>query len=345
LEISQGSLILGLDRVSRKRTISVFVPRKLIITGVAAVFAVGGAGVATASSLQKEVTLAVDGQTVHVNGYVSTVGDVLAKRSVALEGKDTVQPSAETQVKDGETITVTRIRAKQVTVSHDGTTSTLTTFSSTVAGALYDAGVSVTVSDRVSPEITDALADGQAVSVKRVVVTSAQTTEPTAYTSSTVKDATIAKGTQKVTTPGANGVKTSTFKVVTVDGVEEPRTLVSQTETPATNQVTSVGTKVATTAPTATTAAPVATSTSTAGLDLSNAAMWDKVAQCESGGNWHINTGNGYYGGLQFLTSTWLAHGGGQFAPRADLASREQQITVANRIYATSGLSQWGCKA
>ena len=325
-----------------------FVPRKLIITGVAAVFAVGGAGVATASSLQKEVTLAVDGQTVHVNGYVSTVGDVLAKRSVALEGKDTVQPSAETQVKDGETITVTRIRAKQVTVSHDGTTSTLTTFSSTVAGALYDAGVSVTVSDRVSPEITDALADGQTVSVKRVVVTSAQTTEPTAYTSSTVKDATIAKGTQKVTTPGANGVKTSTFKVVTVDGVEEPRTLVSQTETPATNQVTSVGTKVATTAPTATTAAtaaPVASSTSTAGLDLSNAAMWDKVAQCESGGNWHINTGNGYYGGLQFLTSTWLAHGGGQFAPRADLASREQQITVANRIYATSGLSQWGCKA
>ncbi len=128
-----------------------FVPRKLIITGVAAVFAVGGAGVATASSLQKEVTLVVDGQTVHVNGYVSTVGDVLANRSVALQGKDTVQPSAETQVKDGETVTVTRIRAKQVTVAHDGTTSTLTTFSSTVAGALYDAGVTVNVTDRVSP--------------------------------------------------------------------------------------------------------------------------------------------------------------------------------------------------
>jgi len=327
----------------------VFVPRKLIITGVAAVFAVGGAGVATASSLQKEVTLVVDDQTVQVNGYVSTVGDVLAKSSVALEGKDTVQPSAETQVKSGETITVTRIRAKQVTVVHDGTTSTLTSFSSTVAGALYDAGVSISASDRVSPEITDPLADSQTITVKRVVIANAQTTEPMAYTSSTVKDATIAKGTQKVTTPGANGVKTSTYQVVTIDGVEESRTLVSQTETPATNQVTSLGTKVATTTTTtttaSTTAAPVATSTSTAGLDLSNAAMWDKVAQCESGGNWHINTGNGYYGGLQFLTSTWLAHGGGQFAPRADLASREQQITVANSIYATSGLSQWGCKA
>jgi hypothetical protein len=131
---------------------------------------------------------------------------------------------------------------------------------------------------------------------------------------------------------------------VTVDGVEESRTLVSQTETPATNQVTTVGTKVASTV-TAAAVAPVVTTGSTAGLDLSNAAMWDKVAQCESGGNWHINTGNGYYGGLQFASATWLGHGGGQFAPRADLASREQQITVANRIYATSGLSQWGCKA
>jgi len=344
LEISQVSLILGVDRVSRKRTIPVFVPRKLIITGVAAVFAIGGAGVATASTLQKEVTLVVDGQATRVNGYVSTVGDVLAKNAVSLEQKDTVAPAADSQVKSGETITVTRIRSKQVTVSHDGTSSSVTTFSSTVAGALYDAGVTVNVSDRVTPEITDPLVDGQTITLKRVVITSAQTTEPIAYTSSTVKNAGVANGTTKVTTKGVDGVKTSTFRVVTVDGVEESRTLVSQTETPATNQVTTVGTKVASTV-TAAAIAPVVTTGSTAGLDLSNAAMWDKVAQCESGGNWHINTGNGYYGGLQFASATWLGHGGGQFAPRADLASREQQITVANRIYATSGLSQWGCKA
>jgi resuscitation-promoting factor RpfB len=320
----------------------VFVPRKLIITGVAAVFAVGGAGVATASTLQKDVTLVVDGQSTKVNGYVTTVGDVLAKNSVSLEQKDTVEPASDSQVKNGETITVTRIRAKEVTVSHDGTSSTLSTFSSTVAGALYNAGVTVNVSDRVSPEITDPLADGQTITVKRVVITSAQTTEAIAFTSSTVKDATVAKGTSKVTTKGVDGVKTDTFRVVTVDGVEESRTLVSSTETPATAQVTTVGSKVAATVTAA--ATPIA-SGSTAGLDLSNAAMWDKVAQCESGGNWHINTGNGYYGGLQFASATWLGHGGGQFAPRADLASREQQITVANRIYATSGLSQWGCKA
>ena len=72
--------------------------------------------------------------------------------------------------------------------------------------------------------------------------------------------------------------------------------------------------------------------------------MWDRIAQCESGGNWHINTGNGYYGGLQFDSQTWLANGGADFAPRADLATREEQITVANRVYAVRGLQPWGCK-
>ena len=70
---------------------------------------------------------------------------------------------------------------------------------------------------------------------------------------------------------------------------------------------------------------------------------WDAVAQCESGGNWSINTGNGYYGGLQFATASWLANGGDDFAPRADLASRAEQITIANRYYAKAGLSPWGC--
>ncbi|HKU31841.1 MAG TPA: transglycosylase family protein, partial [Arthrobacter sp.] len=74
-----------------------------------------------------------------------------------------------------------------------------------------------------------------------------------------------------------------------------------------------------------------------------NEAMWDKVAQCESGGNWAINTGNGYYGGLQFDVQTWLGSGGGAYAPNASLASKAQQIDIANRVYAQRGLSPWGC--
>jgi LysM repeat protein len=68
---------------------------------------------------------------------------------------------------------------------------------------------------------------------------------------------------------------------------------------------------------------------------------WSGVAQCESGGNWSINTGNGYYGGLQFSSSTWSGHGGGEFAARADLATPAQQITVAERVLADQGIGAW----
>lgn len=68
---------------------------------------------------------------------------------------------------------------------------------------------------------------------------------------------------------------------------------------------------------------------------------WDKVAKCESGGNWAINTGNGYYGGLQFSSSTWAAYGGRHFAVRADLASKDQQITVAERVLSAQGADAW----
>jgi hypothetical protein len=68
---------------------------------------------------------------------------------------------------------------------------------------------------------------------------------------------------------------------------------------------------------------------------------WDKVAACESGGNWAINTGNGYQGGVQFSPSTWRSHGGGEFAPAANLATKEQQIAVAERVLATQGRGAW----
>ena len=68
---------------------------------------------------------------------------------------------------------------------------------------------------------------------------------------------------------------------------------------------------------------------------------WDRVAACESGGNWGINTGNGYHGGLQFSQGTWSAHGGGEFATSANQATRDQQIAVAERVLATQGRGAW----
>ncbi len=68
---------------------------------------------------------------------------------------------------------------------------------------------------------------------------------------------------------------------------------------------------------------------------------WDRVAACESGGNWGINTGNGYHGGLQFSQGTWAAHGGGEYATSANQASRDQQIAVAERVLASQGRGAW----
>ena len=73
---------------------------------------------------------------------------------------------------------------------------------------------------------------------------------------------------------------------------------------------------------------------------------WDRLAQCESGGNWQINTGNGYHGGLQFSPSIWSAYGGQKYAPYAYQASREQQLAVAEKVLAGQGWGAWpSCSA
>lgn len=75
--------------------------------------------------------------------------------------------------------------------------------------------------------------------------------------------------------------------------------------------------------------------------NAASVSTWDKVAACESSGNWHINTGNGYFGGLQFTQSTWLAYGGGKYAPRADLATKDQQILIAEKVLSGQGPGAW----
>ncbi|MXM64453.1 peptidoglycan DD-metalloendopeptidase family protein [Streptomyces sp. HUCO-GS316] len=79
----------------------------------------------------------------------------------------------------------------------------------------------------------------------------------------------------------------------------------------------------------------------TGAAHAADADTWNKVAACESSGNWSINTGNGYYGGLQFTRSTWEAYGGTRYAPRADLATRDQQIAVAEKVLDGQGPGAW----
>jgi len=122
------------------------------------------------------------------------------------------------------------------------------------------------------------------------------------------------------------GLRRITYALRIVNGVrQKPRLTGSEVVREPQPQIVKVGTK--------TRPAPVET----------GSGPWDRIAACESGGNWHTNTGNGYYGGLQFAQATWEATGGLQYAPRADLATREQQIAVAEVLRARAGLGQWGC--
>ena len=87
-------------------------------------------------------------------------------------------------------------------------------------------------------------------------------------------------------------------------------------------------------------AVPMAVASATS-ASAATTSTWDRLAGCESGGNWSINTGNGYYGGLQFSDGTWDGLGGGRYASRADLASKSEQIAIAEKLLASRGWSPW----
>ncbi|GGW58590.1 transglycosylase family protein [Streptomyces caelestis] len=87
--------------------------------------------------------------------------------------------------------------------------------------------------------------------------------------------------------------------------------------------------------------APLGLLAATGNAAAADSGVWDRIAQCESGGNWHISTGNGYYGGLQFAASTWRAYGGTAYAPTADQASKSQQIAVATKVQRAQGWGAW----
>lgn len=89
-------------------------------------------------------------------------------------------------------------------------------------------------------------------------------------------------------------------------------------------------------------AAPAAAATVAApAAQAAPVSAWDQVAQCESGGNWKINTGNGYYGGLQFSAQTWSGFGGTKYAPTANQATKAQQIEIAEKVLAKQGAGAW----
>ncbi|WP_316669007.1 transglycosylase family protein [uncultured Propionibacterium sp.] len=281
----------------------------------------------------RQVNATIDGAGNSLWTTSTSLDDVLDSLGVADDARVSIDRNTRIE---REGITITVVTPKHVTLVADGQERTMVSTDETVADLLASNGISLGERDRVSADANTPLTEGMRIQVQRVTVQNVKTTETIAHGTKRTEDDTLDSGTEKVTKQGRDGSKDVEYEVVMVDGVEESRSTRSEkvTSEPVTEEV-AVGTKSG--------SGGGSSTGSTDGLDLSNADMWDRIAACESTGNWSINTGNGYYGGLQFDNQTWLGAGGGQYASRADLATREQQITIANRIYAQRGLSPWGC--
>jgi resuscitation-promoting factor RpfB len=343
--------------------------RSWLVGLVAAVVLTVAATAVGYGALTREVTLSVDGRTHTVHTFGGDVRDVLADEGITLHARDIVVPSPDSPVDDGSRITVRYSRPLAVSV--DGVKHTYWTTATRVAAALDELGIrfagaelstsrsasidrqgmalrittpktltvklgraeprkvvlaaadvrdlldelgaSYDANDRVSPGLDTLLADGQRIVLTRVRVARVHVAhekiEPRVVER---KDDSMYAGDTKTVRAGKPGVRDVTYRVVYRNGREARRTVLAQTVlTPAVPTVVAVGTK-----------------------SVPDGSVWDRIAECESGGNWHANTGNGYYGGLQFNLGTWRAYGG---TSRPDLVSREQQIAVAERVRDASG--------
>ncbi|MGH8959937.1 MAG: transglycosylase family protein [Jatrophihabitantaceae bacterium] len=214
---------------------------------------------------------------------------------------------------------------KHVVLVHDHHTSAVTTTAQTVAQVLTDAGVKVGAKDRLKPLAATTVRNGLKIILQRVIVKRETVRQSVDYPVVKKHDSSMYTDQSTVITNGVNGSEDVTYAVTYLDGKRSGSTQLDTTTVSAPKtEVEKVGTK------------------SRPQPKVSNSGLnWDGVANCESGGNWSINTGNGFYGGLQFDYGTWLSNGGGQYASRADLASRDQQIAIATKVYDARGSSPW----
>jgi len=197
----------------------------------------------------------------------------------------------------------------------------------TVGEALTGAKVTHDGDDRITPAVATALKPGvNRITVVKVDVKKVTKTEAIAFAKKETKSAALLVGDTKTTAKGAAGKKTVDYVLTYLDG--KLVTTMAATKVlsqPVVEQVT-VGTKPK----------PVEETTE-ADPPTGATGAWDRIAECESGGNWQANTGNGYYGGLQFGHSTWVAYGGDAYANNAHQASKAQQIAIAEKVRAARG--------
>ncbi|SDD04049.1 resuscitation-promoting factor [Actinokineospora iranica] len=348
---------------------------------IAAVLVTLTGGGAAAIAMNNTVTVDVDGHTREVSTYADTVGEILEEEGIEVGQHDSLSPSPSAEIADDGKIVLQRGRQLHLTVDGEqrdhwvrATTvgEALRQVNAPVAGAwisagrdvqvpldgmaveiktpksitLFDGGsaptqlttTAVTVQelldqhnlalgpqDAVLPGADLKLTTGAEIRISRTGVTVINQAEPVEPPLQTVEDPELAKGKELVVDPGTPGERIATYRITEKNGKVIKREEIGSKETRAPlPRIVKVGTKQP--------PQPL----------ISDGAVWDRLAHCEATGNWAINTGNGYYGGLQFNKSTWDAYGGDQYAAYPHQATREQQIAIATKVRdARDGYSAW----
>ena len=277
----------------------------------------------------KPVAVVIDGVAQQITSTASTVGELIDQAGVA--GASAVNADREQPLADGMNVDVT---TPKIVALRDGGKLTYVSAAAKTVGELLSArGVTFDSDDRLNVALADAVVPGMEIVLDRVSTVDRPETVVVEAPAEYVDDDTLDEGAEKVREKGEQGETKVIHRTVTVNGVVESESVAEEKEVKkAKPAVIARGTKRAVAA---------SGNTGAAAPAVAGGSVWDSIAQCESGGNWAINTGNGYQGGLQFSPSTWAGHGGTAYAPTADQATREQQIAVAERVQASQGWGAW----
>ena len=288
-------------------------------------------GSAIAVQFGRPLELDVDGQS-HTYWVNSTeVASALGEIGRRFEGADLSASRSSSIGRSGMTLQVVTPKVVRLKLGAQQLKKRRMT-AMTVADVLKDAGFDVDKHDKVRPSLTTEIADGDTIVVKDIRIATRKVAREVVDAPVVEReDSSMFEGEQEVVRAGRDGVRTVTYQLRFVNGELAARKVVrADVRRKAVPRVVAVGTKEKPEAPAANFAG--------------GSTVWDALAQCESGGNWAINTGNGYYGGLQFNVGTWQSYGGTGLPSEN---SRETQIAIATKVRnASGGYGAWpGCAA
>ncbi|AFH90507.1 Resuscitation-promoting factor Rpf2 [Corynebacterium pseudotuberculosis] len=274
----------------------------------------------------KQVSVTIDGVEKNLTTNATTVEELFTQ----LDGLNATLSSAALNLdKDSkiprEGLSLDVVTPKIISVTEAGKTVFTQIAAATVKDVLAERGIKVDQDDIVTPALDAPVTKNMDVKIDRVDVQEVVANEPFGEPAHYVEDAELPEGEEAEVSAGTPGERTVTRKVTKVNGEETANEVIDEKViTPAVAATVKRGTKKAASAPA-----------------VADGSVWDQLAQCESTGNWAINTGNGFSGGLQFTDSTWAGFGGTAYAPRAHLATREQQIAIAQKVQASQGWGAW----